>query len=341
MRIVHLLGAAQPEGMAVARIVAALSHHADPIRYPIEAWFLGGDGPLLDWLREQGVCARAATCGGVRRPMDMGRLWLALKHTRAAIVHQHVGGPAVRAVIRAAGKARIVAHLHGRVAETGLVRPAAVLARGADAVIATSQAVARTSPVRCDIVYPGVDAPQPGTPSASPIVGFAGRLVSPKGVDALIRAMPAVRAAVPEARLEIAGDGPARAALESFRDPSTTFLGWQTDLYPLLRRWAVMAMPSHEEGFGMAALEGMAAGLPVVAAPVGGIPELVQHEVTGLLAGHGGLAPALIRLLSDPDLRTRMGQMGYRRAIQHFSAKRMADQICALYERVASSSGAG
>jgi glycosyltransferase involved in cell wall biosynthesis len=340
MRIIHLLGTAEPGGMAVARIVAGLGRHADPSRFQIEAWFLGGDGPLVQWLRLQGMHARAISCGGVRRPVEMGRLWLALRRSRPDVVHQHVGGPGVRAMIRAAGGARIVGHLHGRVAESGLLRPAAVLARGADAVIATSYAVASTSPVRCEVIYPGVDVgPEPPARGEGSVIGFAGRLVPLKGVDALIAVMPQVRAEAPGARLEIAGDGPQRAALEGLRDPATTFLGWQVDLRPLFRRWAVLAMPSREEGFGLAALEGMAAGLPVVATRVGGIPEVVQHEVTGLLASHDQLAAALIRLLRNPALRHTMGQMGYRRAAGEFGADRMSERICALYERVASSPG--
>jgi glycosyltransferase involved in cell wall biosynthesis len=99
--------------------------------------------------------------------------------------------------------------------------------------------------------------------------------------------------------------------------------------------WDIFVMPSLDEGFGLAALEAMATGLPVVAAGVGGIGELVQHGRTGWLVPPGApdeLASRLRDLLHDQPKRERMGAEGRRRALSDFAASRMVEQIVAVYD---------
>jgi glycosyltransferase involved in cell wall biosynthesis len=252
----------------------------------------------------------------------------------------------VRAVLRLATRAPIVAHLHGRVDERGGPDPARVLARGADATIATSRAAAALVP-GARVIYPGVPIPAeservarrvplstdpPSRGHDAPIVGFAGRLVPIKGVDVLLRAA----AALPGVRLEIAGDGPERARLEAM-SVDATFLGWRPTIDDALGRWDIFALPSREEAFGIAALEAMAAGLPVVASRVGGLPELVRSGLTGLLVrpdDPAALAGALAELVSDPSRRAAMGQAGRDRAATDFSVARMVAATAALYEEL-------
>src|SRR5207245_5777728 len=153
-----------------------------------------------------------------------------------------------------------------------------------------------------------------------PIVGFSCLLGRLKGVDVLLRAA----ATLPGLLVEVAGDGPERPGLEAI-DPSATFLGWQPRLDDLLARWDVFALPSREEAFGIAALEAMAAGRPVVATRVGGLPELIEDGLTGLLVppdDPAALAAALARLAADPALRARMGQAARERAAACFPVER-------------------
>jgi glycosyltransferase involved in cell wall biosynthesis len=117
------------------------------------------------------------------------------------------------------------------------------------------------------------------------------------------------------------------------------FLGWRDDVEALLHRWDVFVMPSLEEGFGIAALEAMAAGLPVVATAVGGIPELVKDGETGWLvppADPQALAGRLRSLLRDSGLRQAMGIAGHSRAQDHFSMDRMVENVSKIYDGILS-----
>jgi glycosyltransferase involved in cell wall biosynthesis len=102
-----------------------------------------------------------------------------------------------------------------------------------------------------------------------------------------------------------------------------------------LARWDVFVLPSLEEGFPMAALDAMAAGLPVVATAVGGIPEIVEDGRTGWLVppGHPGALGERIRLLlRNPDTRRAMGAAGRARVREHFSAERMVARFAEIYD---------
>ena len=107
---------------------------------------------------------------------------------------------------------------------------------------------------------------------------------------------------------------------------------------PSLKALDAFVLPSYFEGLPLAALEAMAAGLPVVATSVGGTPEAVVDGETGLLVDvkdAGALADALATIATDPDLRARMGAAGHARYEAEFRVDRMVDQTAALYESVA------
>lgn len=221
---------------------------------------------------------------------------------------------------------------------------------GVDAVVATSQAVAHAvmgAPPRAvptHIVYPGVAVPpQRETPSAhqpTTVLGTGCRLVPMKGVVYLIRAMALLSPDFPNLRLEIAGDGPLRASLEaeveSLRLRShVNFLGWQPSLPPLLAGWDIYVQPSLMEPFGIATLEAMAAGLPVVATNAGGLPEFVREGCTGWLVppeDPAALADRLRHLLLDAPARRAMGEAGRVSAKENFSRKRMAATVAQIYD---------
>jgi glycosyltransferase involved in cell wall biosynthesis len=341
-QVLHLLSTSEVEGTGVARIVAALAERLGG-RYKFHAWFRHGHGPLAEMLEDKGVSVQFLDWpGGERSPVGLWRFMRGVRKHKFDIVHQHVGGRVVRLISRYAGGARVITHLHGRVLEDDWEVPARCNVYGADLVVATSEAVAKWAGVGAEVIYPGVDickAPPEMRRGMGHDLGVAGRLVPLKGTLHLIRALPMVRAEVPGVRLEIAGSGPEEEALrdEAHRlglDGCVRFLGWQEDIP--FHRWDVFVIPSLEEAFGVAALEAMAAGLPVVASAVGGLTELVQAGKTGWLfppADINALAGRLVSLLLSPEERFKMGAAAWTRA-NMFTTKRMSEQIERLYRRL-------
>jgi glycosyltransferase involved in cell wall biosynthesis len=173
------------------------------------------------------------------------------------------------------------------------------------------------------------------------VVVVAARLIPGKGQDVLLDAMvPAMRQA-PELRLLIAGDGPARPALEaqarSLPNGTVRFLGFLDDTRELIGASDVVAfptLPTIGEGFGLTALEAMAAEVPVVSSDAGALPEVVADGETGLVIPSGSvvaLADALVRLANDPAERRRMGNAGANRARERFSLEAMVEGTLAVY----------
>jgi glycosyltransferase involved in cell wall biosynthesis len=349
-QVLHLLGTAQPESTGMARIVRTLAEGLDPARYRIHAWFLAGAGPLVGALQHAGVEAVSVDWWrGMQDPVGAWRFWRKLHRQNFAIVQLHFGGRSVHWLVGAGTQAKIIRHLHGRILEPQGLAPVNFSARGTDAVVAVSQAVANQvvdGPAR--VIYAGLampcnHAPAPrGHAPSEIILGTAGRLVELKGIEYLLRAAAAVQSEFPALRVEIAGSGPQRtkledAAVQAGLGGQVKFLGWINDLPSLLSRWDIFVMPSLEEGFPIAALDALAAGLPVVATSVGGIPELIEDGKNGYLVPARdveALASRIRTLLCNPELRACMGAAGYARVRDHFSAAQMTASFAQLYDEL-------
>lgn len=185
-----------------------------------------------------------------------------------------------------------------------------------------------------------------GIGPSDPVIGVVGRITTApdKGQRLAIEAMAAVLTDCPDAVMLIVGDGPARTACEARAaelglDGAVRFLGHRTDVPDLYAAMDVVAVPSVvDEAFGYTALEGIAAGRPVVAFGGGGLPEIVLHGKTGLLVDNAdveGLAEALGRLLADRAARERMGAAGRRHAAG-FAFQRHVERLDALYHELVS-----
>jgi len=149
----------------------------------------------------------------------------------------------------------------------------------------------------------------------APVVGTAGRLVSTKGISYFIRAAAEIKEVYPRTQFLVIGDGPERGKLESMaRDfhlyPNIKFLGYRRDFPGLLPLINVFVVPSISEGLSIVTLEAMAARRPVVAFEVGGIPEIITNNRTGILVpvvDSSYLARAVIGLLKYPSRAERLG----------------------------------
>jgi glycosyltransferase involved in cell wall biosynthesis len=181
-----------------------------------------------------------------------------------------------------------------------------------------------------------------GIPDDRLVVGFVGRLHHLKGLDLLIEAVPLVKERFSRVEFVIVGSGPEEESLKQLareRGVSETvrFAGYRRNAWRFMPAFDVVVLPSRDEAQSIALLEAMACGKPVVAARVGGVPEVVEDRVTGLLYPAGdvpALAAALIDVLKDASKRASMGAAGQRRVGDRFSRAEMLRQTIAMYETV-------
>ena len=170
-------------------------------------------------------------------------------------------------------------------------------------------------------------------PAAAFVVASAARFSPEKGLDILLQAARQRR----HMTFVIAGDGPLFETLSRDLPPNVTLLGRLDDIRPLLFAADVFAMPSRREGQGIAALEAMAAGVPVAASQVGGLAEMLTDGETALLVPPGdpeALAAALSRLQSDSRLRRKLAETASALVQSHYSLQPMLDSLTALYQEV-------
>lgn len=170
---------------------------------------------------------------------------------------------------------------------------------------------------------------------------LVGRLVPIKRIDRLVRVFATVRARRPDVRLFVIGDGSERAPAEAQAaaaglGDTITFCGWRSDTADWYAAADFVVLSSDNEGTPLALIEAAAAGRPAAATAVGGVADVVEHEVTGLLAAatdEGGLAEAILRLADDSALRARLGAAAPR-AAERFGVERLVDDLERIYEEL-------
>lgn len=332
--------------------------------------------PADDFAAEMAACGVPVLREPVRGHLDAtltGRLAARFRALRPEVVHTHLvhadlyGLPAAhRAGVPVAISSR---HNDNPFRRNPLVAAANRRAmRRADRVIAISGALAafvreveRIPGTKVVTIRYGLDAPSTpplsqqaaraalGLADAGPLIGFFGRLIPQKGVDVLLQAFALLAGAHPDARLVLVGDGAERAALEALSArlglaDRVTFAGWQPDAARLMPAADVVAMPSRWEGFGLVALEAMAAGRALVASRVSALPEIVVDGETGRLVppdDAGTLAEALGDLLADPARGAALGQAGRARLESDFAADTMVERTLDLYRALVEQKRAG
>ncbi len=173
------------------------------------------------------------------------------------------------------------------------------------------------------------------------LFGCASVFVPEKGQRHLIEALPLVRALHPEARLLLAGDGATRTELESLasqlgQSEAVVFPGFVNDVEQVYVALDAFAFPSEFEGLGTALQAAMAAGLPCISTKRGALAEVVDHERTALVAEPNAreFAMAMLRLITDEELRKNLSEAGRHEVEQRFSAGRMVENTIRVYEDV-------
>ena len=209
---------------------------------------------------------------------------------------------------------------------------------------AASFAITRPIEVVYNFVDPRVFAPRRRSglrlaPPQSRVLMHASNFRPVKNIPTVLHVFAEVRKKL-QAKLVMIGDGPEKPAAEQLSrelgvERDVLFLGNQDCMEELLPLADVFLLPSSSESFGLVALEAMSAEVPVVASNAGGLPELVEHGVTGYLhdpAHVAGMVASSLRLLANEPLRRAMGRRGRKRARDRFSADEMVDRYIKVYE---------
>jgi glycogen(starch) synthase len=222
--------------------------------------------------------------------------------------------------------------------------------------LAVCEATARSAPAlrsKLGVIRNAIPAPplEPRPlPQDPPTLMFVGRLAPEKGLGWAFPALARVTQGMASTRLVIVGDGPLRPELEQRAIElgvvqSTVFMGEvpREAVPELLQQATILVIPSLAEGFGLVALEAALMGRPVVATNVGGLADVVQDSVTGVLVEPGdveGLEEAVRSLLEAPDRAERLGRAARGRASAEFRWSDYVDAFEELYQRLASAPSA-
>ena len=293
------------------------------------------------------------TAPSVRNPRALWRLWRYLRHHQPAIVHAVSGAMTVHGLLaaRLAGvPVRIVEEVGiptrgraGTIIFPWLYRLATCVIGVSDAVVdylIEQDGVPRSKARR---IYNAIEQryveASTRTDHATFTILVAGRLAPVKGHADLINALaPTLRDG--DVSLQIAGDGAERQPLKDLTQEldvgdSIEFLGYRSDLPDLLAACDVFVLPSRMEGFGLAVVEAMAAGVPVVATRVGGVPEVVPDWASDYLVPAEDpvamrTAVERVRVLSEQERRELGGRLRDH-AVQHFGPERYVRELQDLY----------
>jgi glycosyltransferase involved in cell wall biosynthesis len=315
-------------------------------------------------------------------PLAVARVARLIREVRPHILHTHTAkaGAIGRTAALLAGDARppIVVHtFHGHVLRGYFDLTRTAVFREVERSLArvTTRLVAVSPEVRDDLVELGVAPAEKfsvirlgidldrriveggtdgselrrllGVPAEAFVVGWIGRMSAIKHLPDVLDAFARLRELGVDARLCLVGDGPDRELVERHAYERgiarfTLFLGYQRDVAAYYGFFDALLLPSGNEGTPVVAIEALAAGTPVVATRVGGVPDVVEDGTDGFLTEVGdleALAGALERLARDPSLRDAMGRAGRERTLPRYRVERLVDDVDDLYRELLAGRG--
>lgn len=358
VKILHLIDHLASGG--AQEVILGLARYLDRAQFDMHVWCLHGHGSYLKELQSLGVKVRSLSPWKFNPLLPLW-LWLCLRRERYDILHLHLSFSTFLGGIagRLTGIPNIIVTIHALknqslpwvfplwkslaplydkfVAEvdrsvdelrvTGIPPNKIALIR-----LGTEKAETISSKSHSSVDHWAVDG-------KNPIILNIARLHKHKGQLYLIRAMVEVVHKIPSAKLLVVGDGPMRSTLEreirNLQLESSVFLlGFRRDLEALYSNCDVFVLPSVHEGMGLATVQAMAYGKPVIASAVGAISEAVLPGQTGVLVpprDPGALAQAIISLLRDVETRCRLGRQAQSYVQSKFRLSRMVQEYEMLY----------
>ena len=321
-------------------------------------------GRLGQELQARGVRVLSLEGKGKWDPRVLWRFWRVLRAERPDVVQAFLfwANIAARLIGRLLPQSRIISSYHDEIVSEGPLNRLVdrLTMMWTQYLVCCSQAVQRSVEQRIAgkrkpvVIIPfgvhvnrfgetkggeGTNASRPGLP----VLGTVCRLVEPKkGLTYLLQAVAELERQMgkPVCQVMIVGDGPAQCELRALSERlgiahRVQFMGTRRDIPELLSRMDVFVLPSLYEGFGIAILEAMAAGKPVIATTVGGIPEFVEQGHSGVLVSPGdsrALAQAIKEVIAHPERATIMGRNAQAHVRKHYAIESVVRQHEDLYE---------
>ena len=349
------------------RVIASIVTRLNPARYASRVLCVTRGGAVADELSRKGVPVTVLGLDNYHRPGQLLSLYRWLRKNPCHILHSHgyFAGVFARIAGFPTGIPYIVTHVHSAYIDykTRHRSMEKLLSFRTDRIICVSRTVQDwvVDAVGIDrgktvVVYNGPGFDPEGWPDESvsltrrracgiqdgdTVFTIVASLTSNKGHHVLLESFSGLLAAYPDATLLVVGDGPLRSELEDRArqmaiNRKVIFTGLQTDVMAWLGISDVCLLPSQfREGLGLALIEAMAAGLPVIGTRIGGIPEVITDDENGLLVPPGNteaLTHAMMRMARDRDSRIRMGRRGREIYEEKFSLSGMIRNIEAVYE---------
>lgn len=318
--------------------------------------------PLEERAQDVGIPVHAVRMRGEANPVPTMRLRRIFARGSFDVCHMHTSHAHTFGVLARVGRRRPVTVVSRRV-DFSIYRRGTLGLNwvkyrfGVDRYVAISRAIRDVmvrdgiASERIEVVHSGVTPPpsatltrddicqQLGLPTSVTLLGNVAHLANHKGQVFLVEAMARLVSEFPELHLVIAGEGEERPTLEAkIRElnlaKNVHLVGFQQDVASYLHAFDLFSMPSIMEGLCTSLLDALHCSLPVVASRTGGIPEIIRHESTGLLAAPGDsqeLAAQLERLLRNRDWARELATEGKRVAESEFSVDQMIDGNVAVY----------
>jgi glycosyltransferase involved in cell wall biosynthesis len=367
LRVLTLIANPSAAGGA-ERIAARTAMALDPARF--ERILCATRRPISPQLDGELAAAGVRVVRLQRRSRADIAPWLTLvrllRRERIDVVHTHLFGSNVWGAIlaRAAGVRAVIAHEHGQAYSSG-VRAAInrlLIAPRVDTLLCVCRAdrtrmieLQGVSPVNLRVLPNGIPpSPQAGADASAvraelglgaetPVVSIVANLRPEKAVHEAVAAFGHVQRALPDAHMLVIGTGPElgrveAAVTEHGLEGSVSLLGIRSDVPDLLAATDVAVLSSAREGCPMALLEYMAFGRAIVATDVGGVPDVIENGVHGLIVpphDAEAMGAAIVTLLRDPDLGARLGAAARARQRREFTFTAMMSRIEDLYECLA------
>jgi glycosyltransferase involved in cell wall biosynthesis len=320
--------------------------------------------PIVADLRRRGVAVHFLKRRFKYDPLAWWPMFQALRRERIDVLHAHSFGQNAWASVigRLTGVPAVIAHEHNWAFSGRALRPVIdreIIARCASSMIVVSHEarrrmieIERIAPERLVMLPNGIRALPPGDGGAvrtelgigrdDPVIGTVCILRAEKALDVLVRAAALLARDLPRLRVLIVGDGEERGRIETMvhqlgLEDHVLLTGLRSDVPDVLAALDVAVLSSDYEGIPLSMLEFMDAGKPIVATRVGGIPEVIQDGVHGVLVpprDEAALAAAIGGLLGDTDAAREMGARAQDRCRREFSLDRIVERLQQLYERL-------